>query len=71
MKSLDSQEATNKITGFLYFWRSDKIRRIGRILDMDLHPVCRLEARLKWSLMRDDDCLRWTHISLTIIQLTA
>ena len=35
MKSLDSRDVTNEITGFLYLWRSDKIRRIGRIFDID------------------------------------
>jgi hypothetical protein len=31
MKWLDSREVTNEI---LYLWRSDTIRRLGRILDM-------------------------------------
>ena len=35
MKSLDSREVNNDITWFLYLWRSDKIRRIGRIVDMN------------------------------------
>ena len=34
MKSPDSREVTNEITGFLYLWRSDKIVCIGRIFDV-------------------------------------
>ena len=36
MKSLDSREVTNEITGFLYFWRCDKFIRLDRIFDMFL-----------------------------------
>ena len=37
MNSLDSQEVTNEITGFLYLWRSDKIRRIVCRCGLKIH----------------------------------
>ena len=47
MKSLDSREVTNEISGFLYLWRSDKIRRIDRIFDIvPWHAISRIQ---KWN----------------------
>jgi hypothetical protein len=34
MKWLNSREVTNELTGFLYLWCGDRIRRQGRIFDI-------------------------------------
>ena len=51
MKSLDSREVTNDITGFIYLRCSDKIRRIGRILEIHILKKFDFKTKMKKLLL--------------------